>query len=80
MLGQLALRRLPDAQRRGVVRAELRMYLLQRLQLPEEAVVLGIGERGPVQNVVLISGAVQDLTQRGRALRRSGAAGGIDFG
>ena len=56
-LRQLGDRRPPDALGRRVGRHQLRVLLLQRDQLADHRVVLGVGELGPVVDVVELPGA-----------------------
>jgi hypothetical protein len=54
VLGELALHCGPDAHRRRIGRAELRVFLLDLLELTEELVVLAVRDRRPVEYVVLV--------------------------
>ena len=59
-------RRAADALRRRVGRDQLRMLLLERLELAVERVVLGVVDLRPVEDVVEIRVPVDDLAQSGR--------------
>ncbi len=66
-LAEAVRRRPPDPARRRVVARELRMLLLQGLQLVVEPVVLGVGDLRVVEDVVPVVVMVDELTQLGDA-------------
>ena len=56
-----------DAQRGRVRRAQIGMIPLDRLKLAEEAVVFRVGERRPIEDVVVVRGLMQERARLGCA-------------
>ena len=67
---ELAHGKSPDALRRRIRRDDLGMGLLERDQLPDERVVFGIGELGPVLHVIEARVPPDLLPEPGRSRRR----------
>ena len=61
-----------DALRRRVGRDELGVRLLDREELADERVVLGVGDLGPVEDVVEVLVPAELVAQPGGAQRRGG--------
>lgn len=73
MFGEVALADVgADAGRRGIGVAEVGVVALERLELAEALVVLGVAEGGAIEDVVVVLGTNKQRAQFRRARRLLG--------